>query len=720
MRKPTYAERRPSRMMMEALRYREEGFAVFPLRPGEKTPLLSKKQGGKGCKDATTELAQIEAWWKRCPRANVGIATGAASGIFVLDVDFPDGLASLEHLENAAMEKGGAEIESVVVETGGGGRQIYFKSPDFEVKNSASKIAPGLDIRGEGGYVVAPPSIHPSGDAYTGDVFRDGIARAPDWLLALIRKSEFPRGRNDGRSERAEGYTDRIPEGGRNDGLTRFAGSLRNKGLDEKAIFDELLKRNQEVCDPPLEEEEVAGIARSISNYPAGSGSSFSDENSPKRLSDVGNSHRFAERYRRDLRYCTPWKAWMYWTGKVWKEDKVQKVIKLAKQIPKDILELAAAVDEEKVSDQLRKFALKTEGYCHLKAMVRLAEAELPILPDKFDDALWLLNLENGTLDLTTGEFRSHRREDLATKICPVTFDPEATAPEWHAFLDTVTGGDEGLKAFLKRVAGYTLTGDTSERCIFLLHGAGANGKSTFVNVLQTLLGDYAMSTPIETLMVKRGGSIPNDIARLRAARLVSASEGEDGQRLAEALVKRLTGRDIIVARFLHREYFEFTPNFKIFFSTNHKPKILGVDGGVWDRIRLIPFEVRIPEEKQDKSLEAKLKKELPGILNWALAGLREWKKLGSLAPPKVVTEATADYRKEADILGAFLGEETHADRNGKISSRELFERYERWAEERGEDILPRNVFGARLKDRGLHSVKSSGYPFWRGIALNR
>lgn len=720
MEQRNYVERRPSPMMEAALQYAAEGFAVFPLQPRGKTPLLSKQQGGNGCKDATTDPAQIKAWWKRSPRANIGIATGAASGIFVLDVDLPDGPASLEKLEKLAMERDGNEIESVVVQTGGGGQQIYFRSPDFEVKNSASQIAPGLDIRGSGGYVVAPPSIHPSGEAYYGEVFREGIAEAPDWFLDLICKPESHRKKAGGRNDGVAVCSDRIPEGGRNDGLARFAGYLRNKGLDEDAILAELQKRNLEVCDPPLDGEEVSGIARSICNYPPGSGTSLSSESNPERLSDTGNAQRFVERYRRDLRYCTPRKTWMYWTGKLWKEDRIQKVMKLAKQIPLDIFEEAEVERDEEASKELRKFALKSEGLGSLVGLLRLAEPELPVLPERFDVAPSLLNLENGTLDLFTGVFRPHRRGDLLTKICPVAFDPEATAPRWNGFLDTVTGGDKDLEGFLQRVAGYTLTGDTGERCIFLLHGRGANGKSTFVNVLQTLLGSYAMSTPIETLMVTRGGGVPNDIARLRGARLVSASEGENGQRLAESLVKRLTGRDTIVARFLHQEFFEFTPHFKIFLSTNHKPNIRGVDNGVWDRIRLIPFEVRIPAEQQDKRLEDKLKEELPGILNWALAGLREWKRLGSLAPPQVVDDATQAYRKDMDVLGAFLEEETHADRRGKISSKELYERYEQWADRRGEEILARNVFGKRLKDRGLESKKDSGYPTWRGVALNR
>ena len=244
--------------------------------------------------------------------------------------------------------------------------------------------------------------------------------------------------------------------------------------------------------------------------------------------------------------------------------------------------------------------------------------------------------------------------EHFITKLAPVNFEPDAACPRWLEFLSRIMDGNEQLIDFLQRAVGYALTGETSEQCLFIFYGSGANGKSTFLQTMSYVLGDYSMSTPTETLLVKRRGAIPNDVARLKGARFVIACEADAENRLAESLIKQMTGGDTISARFLHQEWFDFEPTHKVFFGTNHKPVIKGTDYAIWRRIRLVPFEITIPEGERDKNLPEKLKAEADGILAWAVQGCLVWQQQG-LGVPEEVKAATDSYREEMDILGEFL-----------------------------------------------------------------
>jgi len=245
----------------------------------------------------------------------------------------------------------------------------------------------------------------------------------------------------------------------------------------------------------------------------------------------------------------------------------------------------------------------------------------------------------------------------------------------------------------------------------------GANGKTTLLEALRAVLGDYAMRTPTETLLVKREGTIPNDVARLMGARFVTASEAEDGKRLAEAMVKETTGGDTITARFLRAEFFEFRPQFKLWLATNHKPVIRGTDKGIWDRLRLVPFTVRIPDAEQDKQLLAKLRDELPGILRWAIEGCLAWRGEG-LGTPSAVREATEDYRQEMDVLGRFIEESCVVQQNVMVKNSALYEAYKRWCEENREFVQTQKAFSLRLVERGFDKQRHETGIWWHGIGL--
>lgn len=438
---------------------------------------------------------------------------------------------------------------------------------------------------------------------------------------------------------------------------------------------------------------------------------------------EIGNALRLCDRHGDDLRYLHPKTShgyWLNWNGERWQTDETGEVRRLAQKTVLSIYAEAAALQDDQERKARAGWAVRSETLSKIDSMITLAETQpgIPVSVSDLDADLWLLNCQNGTLDLRTGELLQHTREHLITKQIPVAYDPEAKCPEWTRFIRKVLPDPE-LAAFIGRAVGYSLTASTREQCLFLLHGLGANGKSTFIETIRALMGDYALETQAETLMVKSHGSSGpnNDVARLRGARFVSARESEEGQRLAESLVKSLTGGDTITARFLHKEHFEFKPDFKLWLATNHKPLIGGVDDGIWRRMRLIPFDVSIPKQERDLDLPNKLIGELPGILAWAVKACLIWQQYG-LREPKTIREATEDYRADMDTLGSFI--ETHAvtGPNAKEKAGDLYRRYSHWCMDNGERDCGNTAFGRRLNDRGFRSEKRGGVVYRLGLML--
>jgi putative DNA primase/helicase len=435
-------------------------------------------------------------------------------------------------------------------------------------------------------------------------------------------------------------------------------------------------------------------------------------------LTDLGNAARLVHRHGRNLRYCWLWRKWLVWDGKRWVKDDTGEIYRLAKESVASIYKEAAGAPDDEERKALAKHAMRSEAGARIKEMVDLARSDVPVVPDELDASPDLLNTESGTIELQTGELREHRREDLITKLAPVEYRPDAPAPAWDAFLERVLPGEE-LRGFVRRASGYSATGDTSEQCMFINHGGGANGKSTFQEAIAAALGEYAMRAPTEMLLAKRSGGIPNDIARLKGSRFVASSETEEGRRLAESLIKDLTGQDTVTARFLWAELFEFTPTHKLWLSTNHKPEIRGTDNAIWRRIRLIPWSVTIPPAEQDKKLPAALRRELAGILAWIVRGCLEWRREGLQAPDEV-RRATGQYRAEMDVLAGFLAECCELDTGHWEYAKDLYECYKRWCDENGERPEPQRKFGGRLGERGFHRDRggSRGAGIWRGVRL--
>lgn len=435
---------------------------------------------------------------------------------------------------------------------------------------------------------------------------------------------------------------------------------------------------------------------------------------------DLGNCTRFVRDWQSFLRYVPAWKSYVVWDGAKWVRDDEGRAVELAKRTVKGIYREAAYAETEDERKALGKWAIKSEGIGRIQAMIELGKSEpgIPVDADAFDADPWLLNLANGTVDVRTGVLEAHAPARLITKQLPITYETASPCPQWLAFLHEIMGGNVALVEFLQRAVGYALTGDTREQVLFILWGGGANGKSTFLNVLTSLLGSYAMHTPMDTFMQKPFEGIPNDIARLHGVRFVAASEAESQRRLAEALIKSLTGGEKIVARFLHKEFFEYTPRFKIFFATNHKPVIRGNDLGIWRRIRLVPFTVTIAPERQDKELADKLAGEAAGILAWAIEGCRKWREDG-LREPDEVKVATEEYRGEMDSVGAFIEERCEVGSTLTVSTKALYAAYASWCQEAGEKPMTQTSLSTRLRERGFVPDRTKTLRFWTGLAVH-
>lgn len=435
-------------------------------------------------------------------------------------------------------------------------------------------------------------------------------------------------------------------------------------------------------------------------------------------LTDLGNGERFAEQNKDKARWCQQWKTWLTWDGQRWHREGDLLARQRAKATVRSIYtEASQASDEDRV--KISKHGQRSESVQRVDAMLKAAKAEkgMAIRAEDLDPDGWLLNCSNGIVDLKTGELLSHTPEYLITKMVKVDYKPEATCHNWLSFLDEIMCGDQEMISYLQRAVGYSLTGDTSEQCIFILHGTGANGKSTFLSPINTILQDYAMQSPVETFLDNRKKGANNDVARLQGARFVTASEPNADQRFAENLLKQVTGSDVVSARFLNQEFFDFKPVFKLFLATNHKPKVNSDDRAIWRRLRLIPFEVTIPDHQQDKHLLGKLESELEGILAWAVQGCLEWQKEG-LGMPGRIQEATNEYAKEMDTFGRFLDDCCEQDTGLKTNTKALFNRYVGWCHEEGEQPLTKVMFGKKLGELGFEPARDRTGRGWKGVGL--
>ena len=490
-----------------------------------------------------------------------------------------------------------------------------------------------------------------------------------------------------------------------------------------RAVLDTAarLARNEPATGGRRLGELVPGMPEKIADFLGWERADMREQRRFYMRTDLGNAERFVDSHRDRVLWCPARKAFLVWDDKRYRWDERGQVIKLAHQTARSIFHEAAATEDADEQKAITKWAGASQNESRINAMLSQAKPYLAVGMEELDRDPWLVNCQNGTLDLRTGRLRKPDPADRITKVVPVDYDPEAPCPRFKRFLDEALV-DEALIKFVKRYSGYTLTGITRERLLAILYGFGKNGKTTLVELLHEALGDYARNTDVETLLIKKYQGVGNDVAALKGARFVSAAEVEKGRRLAESKVKQLTGRDTVTARFLFGENFDFKPEFKLWLSTNNKPVIQGTDDAIWDRIRLIPFKQRFEGPKADPKLPDKLRAELAGVFAWMVEGCLEWQEHG-LEEPETVTEATKQYREEMDTLAAFLDETCVLGAAHRVLAERLYQRYAMWCDKSGEHKDPKKAFVARLEERGFSRRRETagvnkGRYIWVGIGL--
>lgn len=435
-------------------------------------------------------------------------------------------------------------------------------------------------------------------------------------------------------------------------------------------------------------------------------------------LTDLGNAERLTAKHGHELRYAEAHGSWIAWDGRVWKPETFAGT-RCAISTVRSIYAEAAGLDDD-ARKALARWAIKSESSRAVEAMASLARSKLLVKTDDLDVDAWSLNVENGIVDLKTGELKPHRQAAMMTKLATVAYDPAARHDVWDRFLDRMVPDPE-VREFLQRAAGYSLTGDTSEERLFFIHGPTASGKSTFIAALKAVLGDYAETCNFETFLEQRGGSAATtDLARLPGVRLAVSLEVDEGKRLAVALIKTVTGRDGISARHLYQKSFTYQPAFKLWLVANDRPRASASDSALWRRILMVPFEESLAVHEQDPTVKSTLTQDpacKAAVLAWAVQGVRLWLDEG-LNPSEAVQRATSDYRREQDTIGDFLDDCCVMGAGLQVSNPEMWKAYEQWASSNGERAMSATSFGKRMKHHGLVQVRTARHRVWHGIRL--
>jgi len=445
-------------------------------------------------------------------------------------------------------------------------------------------------------------------------------------------------------------------------------------------------------------------------------------------LNDHGNAERLIALSRDLLRYSHAFRRWMYWDEFRWASDTVDHSRKLGKQA---MLEFLRQAIDAKV-EAAENFARQSLNAKRIASMLSMAECEIFVTPDQLDQHPFILNFLNGEVDLRSGELHQHCREHYLTKLIHFNYRPGTPCQLFLATLARLMGAHpdaseaeleraDRLISYLQKAFGYSLTGSTSEKAVFMLYGGGSNGKTTLLSLFLSLLEEYATLLQIDTLMVRQESTNAQaDLADLRGARFVMTSETEEGQRLAEGKLKRISqGMGRIKAVRKYENPIEFDETHKLFMDCNHRPVVRGTDNAIWQRLHLIPFTVTIPPEEIDKELPAKLLNEAEGILAWTVAGAVRWWKEGLGRPPEV-QYAAEEYRSEMDQIGRFIRECCIELPTAHERAKDLYSAYKAWAEEGGEYTITANLLGRKLAERGYQKRDTGGSPEYQGIAIQR
>lgn len=674
------------------------GFSVIPSGGGKegKAPPINWK-----CyQERLPTDAEYNTWrYDRKPKL-WGIVTGAVSRVVIVDGDSADAMLVMGDLKPH-------------VRTPRGGGHYYFEHPGHPVKTAAG-LLPKIDIRGDGGFVNVIGTNPKNGGEYHIEILPTPEAIYPwDKMPEAILK-EMNRSKPTTEPASEAELSTPIPEGQRNSTLTSYGGTMARRGMPLEAIEAALLEVNRLRCQPPLDGDEVSTIAKSVARY---------EPVVNIHRSDTGNAMMLVSIYGDKLRYDHKRKRWLRWGEHRWETDYDGHVSRLAQEVARIRYSRAAAISNLGEREREAKWAIASEHRNRVDACGALAGRMEPIADDgsNWDRDTMLLGAPNGIIDLHTGDLREGKAEDRITMSIGVNFDSSAECPLWMKFMNRVTDGDIELQEYLQRAVGYSLTGNTKSQVLFFLYGMGNNGKSTFIITIRKLLAEYGCRAGTDLFMLKdrTSGGPKESLANLENKRFVSASEIEEGRRLAVSLIKDMTGGETIVADRKFQHEVEYLPQYKVWLAGNHKPTISDTTLSIWRRVKLVPFTVTIPDSEIDYDLPANLEKELSGILNWAIKGCLEWQRRG-LGEPEAVTESTKDYRQEQDTFARFIEDKCIEGPEETAAAGQAYTSYKIWAKGEGIgkfEMLSQTGFGIKMGER-YKRKKSPGGQIYIGVRL--
>ena len=711
-----------------ALRYWAMGWSVIPIqyRSKEKKPLLSwkayqKRQPtedeiklwfGDYFRDPTYK--EVQAWfdsWKTAPSAdkikeilqkehNIALVTGKVSNRVVVDCDSPEAI-------ELYYELGGDRTGPYCISQRGNQFHCgWAKGADLAAEKwprgySGREDLPNIDLRAQGNTAMIPWSVHWSGHKYEWKNTEriNDLPEIPERLLiGDPKKGRSMVGANgqDGPKEK-KNWSELWQgggEGSRNKTLASLAGSWAAAGLPLPVAMQNGAVWNEK-NDPPMEIPELETTIKSVyskeekrkeaKEEKKEAGDYVDSEFFPR--TDQGNAEALVARHGKNMRYSPERKSWYVWDGCRWILARMRQVEQFAIDTVRALPEYAQASDDN-VKEAVRVWSKKSESHKNVNAMITMAQAvnPMPTPMTLFDRNQFLVCCPNGIVDLwNKGAYRSHEREDFITRMTSVPYDPEAECPMWKHFLDEIFDWNGAIISYVQRVIGYCLTGSTAEQCMWILHGDGANGKSTFCNVIMWLLGEYARTAPRNVFLVKSGGdNHPAELAHLNGARMVLAEESEETSRLSEGLVKQATGSKTMAVRFMHENFWDMVLTYKILFMTNHKPDIRGAERGIWRRIKTIFFPKNFRITPENRNLDEKMfKAEASGILNWAIAGAMQWMEHG-MREPDEVREELERYKEEMDYLWDFISDNCSIKDETWCNASDLYRAYTKWADVNG------------------------------------
>lgn len=735
-----------------ALKYLRNGLSVLPVRAdGSKAPSI---QSWKALQESRPSEDAVIQWYLDQPNSGVGIITGAVSRFLeVLDFDDPSAIQPWK-------DKVGSELldQLVMVSTPSGGLHIAYRCPSgiqpnqklAQRRGDDGKVTTLIETRGEGGYIIAPGSpaaCHPANKEYLPtqgslDAIPEVTGEQRDLLLSAARElnehvemeSTF-KGGTGGRFLPGDDFTNRgswdflwksgwKKVGAERNGRQYVQRPGKNGTGSSATIFGDsgilyVHSSNAHSFDAGVAYTLFAAYALVVhaGDFRKAAVTLAEEGYGRLPLNDSGNAQRFVAQCADKVMYVAEARRWFVWDSKRWEPDSRELSVRLGKEVATRIAREAVLTNSDDDRKAITKWAITSGNGPKVRQMMTLAQSDLAISVNELDQHNFLLNCQNGTVDLRVGELRAHDPADRLTKLAPVDFMPEARAPRFHQFLNEIMPDPEE-REFFQRVCGYALTGDQREQKIFFLTGDGANGKSTAMIAFGHVLGDYRQEAAPGLLLVKKyATSASSDLARLKAARMVVVTETGSGRELDEETVKRATGGDTITARFMYEDFFEFKPTHTLLVITNHKPEIRGQDHAIWRRISVIPFRVTFADEKQDKELMSKLLDEKSGILAWLVEGCVKWYQDG-LKEPEAVRFANQQYRSDMDFFRRFLDDRCELDPSSRVGSTVLYKELTQWCRDNGERPISQREMAGRLRKMDCPSSHSHKGNQFIGIRL--